>query len=79
MEFPQYRISTNGKNLYRIESLKAFTELQYIGERVQSFHVKAESYPEMVRIRELLEMSNGACQEMDGERFERLIRDLPTG
>lgn len=76
MDFPQYRISKNGQNLYRIESVSSFTELQYIGKRVQVFHVLAESYPEKVRIQDLLTMSNGHCEIMDAEKFEAILQNL---
>ena len=77
MEFPLYRISKNGKNLYRVESMHTFTELQYIGEKILRFTIEAKTYPEMVRIRELIAMDNDACEELRGGTFETLMDQLP--
>lgn len=76
MDFPQYRISKNGKNLYRIDSNRVFIELQYIGEKVLLFIIEAKTYPEMVRIQDLLDRTADSCDVLDAQRFEDIKNSL---
>ena len=70
MDFPQYRISANGMNLYRVDSDRHFVELQYIGERVLLFNIEAKTYPEIVRIKDLLACVDGSCRVVGQEDFD---------
>ena len=45
---------SNGKVFYKIESDDSFIEAQFLGEKKMLFHVKAEKYPEKLRIMEML-------------------------
>lgn len=45
---------SNGKVFYKIESYDSFTEAQFLGEKKMLFHVKAEKYPEKLRILDML-------------------------
>lgn len=75
-DFPQYRRSKNGKNLYRIDDDRNFVELQYIGERVLLFQVEAKTYPEMVRIQDLLACKDETCEPIGPADFEAVMQGL---
>lgn len=53
-DFPQYRKLSNDKVFYRIVDERNFDEIQIIGTKAQLRHVKAEKYPEMLRIQDML-------------------------
>ena len=74
--YPQYRISANGQNLYRIDGDRAFVELQYIGEKVIRFDIVASTYPELVRIQELLECAGEMCALIEADRFNLALQSL---
>lgn len=59
MEQPIYRRSRNGKNFYRILSATAFTEVQLIGNRSIVHEVDAATYPERLRIADMVAMTDG--------------------
>lgn len=54
-DFPQFRMLSNGKSFYKINSLTHFEECQLMGSKVYYFDVKALQYPEMLKIKDLLE------------------------
>lgn len=54
-DFPQYRKLKNEKSFYKIESERKFIEWQKMGKSFFRYEIKAEKYPEILRIREMLE------------------------
>jgi len=56
--FPQYRMLSNGKVFYQILSMVEFVEVQYIGEKKMIFKMRAEQYPEKLRIMEMLSFTD---------------------
>ena len=53
-DYPIYRKLSNQKSFYRIVSNTEFEEIQCIGSaRIQTF-CKAEKYPEMLRIKDMI-------------------------
>jgi hypothetical protein len=53
-DYPMYRKLSNQKSFYRIESITEFEEIQCIGSaRIKTFY-KAEKYPEVLRVREMI-------------------------
>ncbi|MCB0791326.1 MAG: hypothetical protein H6595_01425 [Flavobacteriales bacterium] len=75
--FPQYRRSANGSNFYRIESEDRFTEVQVIGSRVVVHEVFATAYPELVRIRELLDGTGSNTRPITEQDFLAVLaRDV---
>ncbi len=55
MDFPQYRKLSNDRSFYRINSKENFDELQLMGDRVFHHQIKAEKYPEKLKILEMLD------------------------
>jgi hypothetical protein len=58
-DFPQYRKLSNGMRFYKINSSEVFEELQLVGEKVYHFTIKAEQYPEKLRIMDMVNFSQG--------------------
>jgi hypothetical protein len=76
MEFPQYRKLSNDKSYYRIESLKQFVEIQRIGSRLVKHCIRAEQYPEMLRIREMLSLEIEGIELLSEFEFDQLDEQI---
>lgn len=72
--FPLYRRSANGLNWYRIGSATEFTEVQRVGSKYVAHTIKAQTYPEKVRIMELIAMADGGAAECRAEEFDAALR-----
>ena len=70
-EFPQYRKLVNDKSFYRIEDERHFTEKQLIGKQVFTLVVEAKQYPEIIRIQDMLQCTEGFVLS-DREVFDGL-------
>lgn len=55
-DFPQYRMLSNGKVFYKIISMDEFIEIQFLGEKRMEFRMKAEQYPEKLKIMDMVEL-----------------------
>lgn len=69
--FPQYRKLANDKSFYRIEDERHFTEKQLIGKQVFTLVVEAKQYPEIIRIQDMLQCTEGFVLS-DREVFDGL-------
>jgi len=54
--FPQYRKLSNGKTFYKIVDERTFEEIVLLGVKKMYFKTSAEKYPEMLRIKDMLEL-----------------------
>jgi hypothetical protein len=54
-DFPQYRKLSNGKTFYKIIDDKNFEEIQIMGSKRMKYSTVANQYPEMLRIKDMLE------------------------
>lgn len=54
MDFPQYRKLSNEKVFYKIIDDRHFDEVQIVGSKAFYFSHKAEQYPEILRIQDML-------------------------
>ena len=52
--FPAYRKLSNGKSLYKILSEIEFIEIQFIQNKGFIFHIRAQTYFEKTRIKDML-------------------------
>lgn len=75
MDFPQYRKLLNEKSFYRITDGIHFDELQRIGSKVVLHQLHAEQYPEMLRIKDMLELSEGYLISSQSE-FDDLLNSI---
>jgi len=57
--FPQYRKLNNGKAYYKIVSENEFEELQIMGSKIIYHKFKVEQYPDLLRIKDMLELHEG--------------------
>lgn len=54
--FPQYRKLSNGKTFYKILDQRTFEEIVLLGQKRMYFKTVAEKYPEMLRVKDMLEL-----------------------
>lgn len=73
-DFPQYRKLENEKSFYKIESDIKFIELQKMGTSVFRFEIVAEKYPEILRIKEMVECE-APYQISNAFEFNELLKD----
>lgn len=57
--FPQYRKLNNGKAYYKIVSENEFEELQIVGSKVIFHKFKVEQYPDLLRIKDMIDLNEG--------------------
>ena len=55
MKFPQYRKLSNHKSFYKILSKEVFEEIQLVGTVRMKTQTTAKKYPEIVRIKDMLD------------------------
>lgn len=55
--FPQYRKLSNEKTYYKIVDARTFEEIMLVGEKRIKFTTIASKYPEMLRIKDMLELA----------------------
>jgi hypothetical protein len=58
MNFPQYRMLINAKVIYKIIDERNFEEKQRTGSRVIQFKMEAKQYPEILKIKDILNCSD---------------------
>ncbi|MBK7269213.1 MAG: hypothetical protein IPI07_06795 [Flavobacteriales bacterium] len=71
-EFPLYRRSASGRNLYRIDAVDRFLEVQLIGSRVRRHEVVASAYPERVFVQDMI-VRPRAFTPIDAREFEQAL------
>lgn len=76
MQFPQYRKLINERSFYRIDSFDSFTELQKIGTRVLAYTIKAEQYPEKLKILDMLKVEDPNFVVSNETEFNSLFQQL---
>jgi hypothetical protein len=67
--FPVYRKLANERSFFRIDSPLRFTEVQRVGRQCVVHEVEAHTYPEKVRLIELLELQHHWVKESSSEEF----------
>ena len=72
-EFPLYRRSASGRNLYRIDAVDRFLEVQLIGSKVRHHEVVANAYPERVFVQDMIVCAQGAFIRIDAREFEQAL------
>lgn len=66
-DFPQYRMLSNRKTFYKIIDDRNFEEIQLMGSRVLHYKIKAEQYPEILKIQDMLNGFEGLYIEIEAE------------
>ena len=70
MDFPQYRKYPGNRSYFRIMAEDRFDELQVMGNRGILHTVKAEIYPDKLRIADMLTNEGGHWEMSNAEEFE---------
>lgn len=78
MDFPQYRKLRNEKVFYRILDDRHFDEVQIVGTKANFFQHKAEQYPEILRIQDML-MESPYFTDSSQQEFEELLKRYSFG
>lgn len=73
MPYPLYRKLIHGRSFYRIEAADRFTEVQLMGSRAIVHEVIARTYPEMLRMDEMVRLSGGHYAETDADAFNAAL------
>jgi len=73
MNFPQYRKLSNNKSFYRIDGERLFFEIQLIGHKSFLTQTEAKQYPEIIRISDMLSLSEPFV-ESTAEEFHLYYR-----
>ena len=68
--FPIYRKRVNERSFYRIDSENAFIEVHRVGKRCVVHRIEAKTYPEKVRIAELIAGEGGGVIECPSAEFD---------
>gem|GEM_PF-605264 len=68
-DFPQYRMLSNARTFYRITDARSFEEVQKMGSRLVRHLIKAEQYPEMLRIQDMLDGHDGTYLEISEQQW----------
>lgn len=70
-DFPQFRKLINEKAYYHILDERNFEEIQIVGKKKLFHEVKADKYPEIIRIKDMLACNFGYILS-DAEEFKKL-------
>lgn len=73
MDFPQYRKLSNCKSYYRLIDEKCFDEIQLIGTKAVLYRIQANQYPEMLRIKDMLNYHFEGLEEATEKEFNELL------
>lgn len=68
--FPIYRRLSNGNSFYRITSDRSFDEVQRIGDRCVLHVIDAATYPERLRIAEMIDLSLPGVGPSEAREFD---------
>lgn len=69
MQFPQYRMLSNGKTFYKIIDERNFEEIQISGSKIYRYKFVAEKYPEILKIKDLLNVSDQIYIEINEQKW----------
>lgn len=73
MEFPAYRKYANGKSYFKITSESHFTEVMFIGKRKEVYEFYAKIFPDVMLIKDMIEMENGSYELSSEEEFGMIL------
>lgn len=75
--FPAYRELANGRSRYCITSPTHMAEVQRVGARFLRHHVEAMTYPERLRIHELMALQDGSARAITAAEFDEWNAQAP--
>ncbi|MGB0403420.1 MAG: hypothetical protein ACPGEG_04935 [Salibacteraceae bacterium] len=69
MEFPIFRKYFNDKSYFKIVSERSFEEIQIVGNQKHKIVVEAKQFPEMLRIKDMIDCKDGMWLESTQEEY----------
>ena len=72
-DFPIYRKYKNGKNYFKINSLKQFEEIQFIGTKKIHRIINAVQFPELNFILDLCKKSFDQIEEITASEYSSML------
>ena len=72
--FPVFLRITDGNSVYRILSEISFTEVQRIGQRYVTHQIEALTWPERLRIADMLANADGSLMAIPEDQFNEWFR-----
>jgi len=69
MNFPQYRKYKNIETYFKIISENEFEELSLLGKKFVKRTIEAKQYPEMLRIQDMLNCTEGTWEVIEKEIY----------
>ncbi|MEO8068921.1 MAG: hypothetical protein ABI599_14585 [Flavobacteriales bacterium] len=73
MPYPIYRKLIHGRSFYRIDAADRFMEVQLMGSRAIVHEVIAHTYPEKLRMHEMVSLTGGHYAETDAAAFNAAL------
>lgn len=74
IDFPQYRMLSNGKSFYKITNDRHFEEIKLVGTRVFKQEFTATQYPEILRIQDMLDSMDGIYLTIDEIDWDKITK-----
>ena len=71
MDYTIYRKYFNETSYFKIESPTLFEEVQMVGKTKHKIQVKAKQYPEMVRIKDMINCMDNLWIEIDETEYQQ--------
>ncbi|WP_070137002.1 hypothetical protein [Crocinitomix algicola] len=75
LDYPIYRKYVGVNVWFKIINNREFIELKKVGQRLVVEHVKALQYPEMLRIQDMIECTEGRWELADSREVEVLLSE----
>jgi hypothetical protein len=69
IQFPQYRMLSNKKSLYKILDDRNFEEIQFVGSKKKRYVILAEQYPEILKIQDMLTLFEGVYVKINEDEW----------
>lgn len=73
MDFPQYRKLSNDLVFYQINNDRNFEEIQLVGSKANHYIHEVSKYPEILRIKEMLDLSLPGIVNCNEEEYQRIL------
>ncbi|MCB0480516.1 MAG: hypothetical protein KDC83_03745 [Flavobacteriales bacterium] len=76
MNFPACFRYPNHKTWIRIHSFDRFEEIVLIGKKYEHIEIRAEQYPEKLKIKDMLANENGWLEEVNESEFINFLEEI---
>lgn len=77
--YPIFRKLANGASVFRIGSDTTFTEVQRIGKRLAVFTIVAHTWPERLRIQDMVLALDGSVRPCEEAEFNEWLLSAQGG